>query len=407
MTEINCRPAQAQDMTRVKEIIRLSFEQAAENPDVVEDLENETWCSWHFWLVAEREGQVVSALGLRPGLMWISGVDVSTATVGTFCTHPAFRGRGIGYRLMRFADEVMKERDVVLARLHTSAERFAFYGRCGYVKAVQDWGPAVFDVDRIGPQVRARAETALGEGLVRPAHARDAMRMNEIYEATFCHGTGHLSRNEHFFLRRIGHWPKMWFWHAPKIDVIEDPKEGVCGYIACDVDENRRGIVELATLPRQATRARTLILHAGRRAQEAGIRKMDVDIDRSGLLGWVVHELRMGIEPDSGVMFLKVQDEERFVSLMKPLVERRAEQFEVELTMNLAGVGHVTMGRGRKVRITTDVAHLATLIYNGAWLAGLMGQGALTLEPETLAAHQALREVFPDTHARQCRLDSY
>ena len=83
MSDVTCRHAQAKDMTRIKEIVRLSFESAAEDPDVIDDLENETWFSVEHWLVAESDGAVVSALGLRPGVMWIVGVPVPATTVGT------------------------------------------------------------------------------------------------------------------------------------------------------------------------------------------------------------------------------------------------------------------------------------------------------------------------------------
>ena len=74
--------------------------------------------------------------------MWVAAVAVPVRTVGTVCTHPDYRARGIGRTLMGFADEVRRAEEVVLSRLHTSVARWAFYGRCGYVKAIQDWSAA-------------------------------------------------------------------------------------------------------------------------------------------------------------------------------------------------------------------------------------------------------------------------
>ena len=411
MGKITCRRAQVLDLKRIKEIVALSFAEAARHPDVLEDLENETWYSTEHWVVAEADGRVVSALGLRPGVMWMSGVAVPTSTVGTVCTHPDLRARGIGRELMAFADEVMQEEGVVLSRLHTSAQRVGFYGRCGYVKAVTNQAISVFDTDLIRARTREKAEEALGDGLIRPAHARDAARMLEIYEATYSRGTGHLSRNEHFFLRRIARRGKLWSWIAPKFEVVSDPDEGVVGYVAGSLDTERedepKGVVELAVLPHHAPLARTLLLHVARQAQEGNIHKVNVHIGEHHPLGWVVHEFPMHVELDVFVLFLKVQDERRFVELMKPVIEERAGHFEVRLTISIAGLGEMGSGKGHQVRVVTDPGHFAALVYNGAWLAGLLGHGALRFEPETLAAHRALQMVFPDTHASRCPLDRY
>lgn len=339
----------------------------------------------------------------------MSGVAVPAATVGTVCTHPDHRGRGIGLELMRFADEVMKRDDIVLARLHTSAVRFGFYGRCGYVKAITHHPSMRLDPAAIRSKIVQQAETELGDAVVRPAQPRDATRMNAIYEATFSHGTGAVSRSEHFFLRRIGHWPKLWMWYAPRFAVVDDPADGVVGYIAysLDTDNSYGTVVELATLPHHARVARTLLLHAVREAQQCDVRKLDVFIDVHEPLGWLVGEFPMHGESDVSVMFLKVQDEKTFVDLMLPIIRQRAERFEIKLTMTLAGRGDVTIGDGQELRIVTDVQHLAALLYNGAWLAGLLGQGALDSDPDTAAAHRALRKVFGDTHASRCKLDGF
>jgi len=407
MSDLDCRRAQVEDMKRIKEIVRLSFESEAKRPEVIDDLENETWFSVEHWVVAESDGTVVSALGLRPGVMWVVGVPVPATTVGTVCTQPELRGQGIGSRLMDFAAGVMREQKAVLSRLHTSAARFAFYGRLGYVKAINTWPTATLVTDAIGPRTREKAEAALGDAVIRPAHGRDAVRMLEIYEATFSRATGCISRNEHFFGRRIARKPKLWFGYAPRFDVAEDPDDGVVGYVAYSLAGGQRDIVELAVLPHHAAIARSLLLHVAREAQELDITRVYTRIDSHHPLGWLAHEFPIEAAVDSEVLFLKVHDDKRFVELIRPVIERRAEHFEVQLTMNVAGMGKMTFGKGQELGIVTDVPHLAALLYNGVWLSGLMGQGALSLEPETIAAHRALQSLFPDTHARRCRLDGY
>jgi len=405
--DVNFRSAQVHDMPRIKEIISLSFDDAAKHQAVLSELENEPWYSAGHWLVGEVAGRVLCALALRPGTMWIAGTGIPTSTVGAVCTHPDFRGAGIGAQLMRYADGVMQRQEVVVSRLHTSAARFGFYGRLGYVKTVTNQPATVFEVEAVGARTRRRAEAELGDAVIRPAHPRDAMRMLDIYHATFSMGTGCISRNELFFLRRIARWPKMWFWYAPKFDVVDDPVHGVVGYVAYLLEEESRQLVELATLPQHAPAARTLLLHVAREAQRLGVKKLDTAIDRHHPLGWIVSEFPIDGATDSFIMFLKVQDEERFVELMRPAVERRCSRFEVKLTLRLAGLGNITLGSGQEIGIVSDVQHLAALVYNGAWLAGLMGQGSMFIEPETVAAHEAVRAVFPDTHAFRCRLDGF
>ena len=98
----------------------------------------------------------------------------------------------------------------------------------------------------------------------------------------------------------------------------------------------------------------------------------------------------------------------RFLELVKAIISRNARHHEVKLCMKIVGIGEVCVGdEGQEVTIVTDVQHLAALVYNGAWFAGLLGQGVLGVDPDTRAAHDALRRVFPDTRARRCRLDAF
>ena len=407
MAQLICRRAQLKDWQGIKEIIRSAFEDVVKHPDALDELQDETWFSIDRWLVADLDGRVVSALGLRPGVMWMQGIAMPTATIGTVCTLAEMRGKGVGLDLMRCAGDVVKEEGLVLSRLHTWAQRYAFYGRAGYVKAITGHPDGTLNVTAIAPEVQRKADADLGDGVIRPAIPRDAMRLNEIYEATFSKVTGCLSRNEHFFLRRIARHPKFWLWSSPKIDVVETPGAGVVAYAAYVLDEERQELLEMAVLPRFSRMARVLAVHVAREAQRQGIRKLTTCIERSEPLGWLVHEFRIDLQPDASVLFLEVHDEKRFLELVTPLLERAAARHEVELTLNLAGHGDIRIGGGQPVRVVTDVAHLAALVYNGSWLAGLLGQGAVFVHPETVSAHQAVQSLFPDTHAYRCRMDGY
>lgn len=407
MAKITCRRAQPGDWQDIKEITRLAFDEVAKHPIALEELQDETWFSIDHWLVAEADGRVVASMGLRPGVMWMQGMAMPTATVGVVGTRPDLRGRGVGMALMRFAGDVVKEEELVLSRLHTSAPRYAFYQRVGYVKAINSECAGSFEIDAISPETRRRAEEDLGDGVIRPAHARDAMRLNDIYEATFSKVTGCLSRNEHFFLRRIARHPKFWLWSLPTIDVLETPRDGVVAYASYALGEKWRDVKEIATLPEFTQMARPLMLHVAREVQRAGGLKVNCPIDPFEPLGWLVREFRVDVDPDEGVLFLKVHDAPRFLELTRGVIERTCARHEVELTLSVAGIGDVVIGSGQRVRIVTDVNHLAALVYNGTWLAGLLAEGAVFIHPETVAAHHLVQMVFPDTHAHRCHMDGY
>ena len=407
MAEITCRRAQDKDWQAIREIERLSFEDVAAHPGTLAELQDETWFATGNWVVAELDGKVVSAMGLRPGVMWVRGNAIPVATVGIVGTRPELRGKGLGMEMVQFAGQVAKEQGAVLTRLHTWASRYAFYGRAGYVKAITGHPQGTLDVTTIPADAVRRAETDLRDGIVRPAEAGDAARLNEIYEAAFSRVTGCISRNEHFFQRRIAKRPKVWLWSPPQIDVVETKSDGVVAYSALAIDAERQDLLEIACLPRFSRMARPLVVHAAREADRQKFRKLTTFVDRFEPLGWLVHEFRIDLAPDSSVLFLKVHDEARFLELIRGILERSAAQHEAELTLSLAGHGDIRIGAGQPVRIVTDVAHLASLVYNGAWLSGLLGQGTVFIHPETVGAHQLVQTLFPDTHAYRGRMDGY
>jgi predicted acetyltransferase len=407
MPEIDCRAAQPEDIGAIREIVRDAFDVAEDHPAVIDDLESETWYAVDNWIVAESNGVVVSAMGLRPGQMWIVGVPVPCSTVGTVCTLAAYRGQGIGSRMMRFAHHTLQERQDILSRLHTGWERFGFYGRLGYVKVVNNTPIGRLKVAAVPARTRQRVEEELGEGVVREAAVDDAARLLEIYNATFSHTTGALSRNAHFFERRIARKPKVWLWYAPKVLVLERPDDGVVAYAVCGAEDDRRDVVEIAALPEHAALSQALLMSVVDEARQHKQHRLDVYVDTHHPLGWLVRSFRIEVAHDSFITFLKVHDTKRFLEMMMPVVEKRAQQHGVALTLSLAGMDDFTVGTGEKVHIVSDVPHLAALIYNGAWLSGLLGQGALGFMPDTLSAHHLVQQVFPDTHAQRCPLDGY
>jgi predicted N-acetyltransferase YhbS len=407
MGEMAFRSAQPMDMKQVKEIIKLSFEPAAEHPDVVDDMENETWFGADCWIVGETGGRVITAMGLRPGVMWMSGLAVPTSTVGTVCTRPEARGRGMGSQLLAYADSMMQARGDVLSRLHTWPARYALYGRAGYVKAVNERPATTFAVDKITSQTSQDAERRLGGATIRPARPEDAPRLLEVYEATWSKVTGCLSRDVHFMRRRIERKPKFWHWGTPRFDVVDDPAAGVVAYIACELGKERQHVTEIAALPGHTWPCRPLLVHVAHEAQAHKFTHVTTALDVHCPLYFVLRNFPITGPEDSTVLFLKVQDERRLVELIRPVIAGRARHHEVKLTMHVAGIGEIVVGDGRPLEIVTDVPHLAALFYNGVWLAGLIGQGALQVRPDTMSAHNAVRQLFPDTHAQRCEFDGY
>ena len=406
MDEVTCRRAIPVDMQCIREIILKSFEDSAENPEVVEDIENETWSSVDRWMVAELGGEVVSAMGLRPGVMWMSGVPVPCPTVGTVCTLPHVRGKGIGSEMMRFASDVAVEEGAVLTRLHTSPDQYGFYGRLGYVKAITETPGSIMRVSP-GTIAGGRGTHDTTGATIRDARVSDAERLNEIYEATFAPRTGSISRNVHFFERRILGKPKLWFWKPTGVRVVELTDESVVGYAVSVFADEGTKIVEIAMLPDHAEFARMLVIDVADRAGQQGLTEVTTSIDPFHPLGWLVDTFDMDDTSEHDAFFLKVHDQKRFVELASPVIEERACKVEVHLTLRLSGFGDVCFGRGREVSFRTDVDHLVSLFYNGRWLKGLVGEGMLSVQPDTARSREIIERIFLETHPCRGALDGY
>ncbi|MFH1567681.1 MAG: GNAT family N-acetyltransferase, partial [Gemmatimonadota bacterium] len=199
---VQCRGLRAREYGVVREIIAGAFgDHVRDNPAALEQLEGEPWYDPDHLLVAEADGEVVSHLGVRDSGLWLGGRWFAAGLVGTVCTREELRGQGIGSELLRHAFGWMAQRGLALSLLHTNEQRYAFYERLGYRRAVIEQPRLMADLGRAG---------AAREAGVRAASAADAAALDEIYAATYGRATGAWARSGPFWERRIAGIPKLW-----------------------------------------------------------------------------------------------------------------------------------------------------------------------------------------------------
>ena len=92
--QVICRSLHPADYPAVKEIIASSFPQVVQQyPQGLATYEQEPWYDPAHLLVAVVDGQVVSQMGVRNGLLWCSGIGITAGLVGTVCTSESYRGQ--------------------------------------------------------------------------------------------------------------------------------------------------------------------------------------------------------------------------------------------------------------------------------------------------------------------------
>lgn len=81
--------------------------------------------------VEHRDGQVVAHAGVVEASLWLEGRPRKVAAVHAVCVHPAWRGQGLGRRVVEralaFADELGRETSILWS------EKVDFYRRFGFV----------------------------------------------------------------------------------------------------------------------------------------------------------------------------------------------------------------------------------------------------------------------------------
>jgi predicted N-acetyltransferase YhbS len=395
-----CRNLRPEDYPDAKQIINDAFGQAVRaNPRVLEVLHQEPWYDPDHLLVAEVEGRVVSLMGVRDGLLTNPGIGVPAGLVGTVCTAAALRGLGIGAELMRASFEHMKLNGLALSYLHTSSERFGFYSRLGYRKAIMANPRLILHLSSLDLNEKPGDQVA-----ERTSVPGDAEALHRIYETHYGeHVSGSWSRTVPFWTRRLQQQPKL-FGPPPMTFRVAGPDHPVA-YIAILEATDSGTIGEWACLPGSEENAVGLLSSTLRTWRDRGMETAQLAIPSCHPLRPFIDRLSPDDQTGDSVVWLRVQDCELYLETIRPLLEHRAEKLglRVEISFGDHG-GTLAVGRGEPLNLELDVSDLCSLIYNGRRLTGLLDEGDLRVSEGDGAA---LPSLFPDTGAARCAQDAY
>jgi len=398
--EVTCRSLNPADYPVVKQIIAASFPQAVQaNPEALAAYEEEPWYDPAHLLVAAANGRVVSQMGVRDGLLWCSGIGIPAGLVGTVCTLEPYRGQGIGAQLMRTSFASMNCFGLAISYLHTSAERFGFYHRLGYRKAIIETPRRMLQLGKLGID----ADWPLPEhGEMRSATPEDAAALHAIYEAHYSQISGAWSRTVAFWQRRLQELPKLW---SPSMTFRVAGRDRPLAYLALTEGEDSGSVHEWACLPGAEVIAMGL-LHATLREWRArGVQVAQLAVSTRHPLWLRSNELLPKDETSHSDIWVRVQDRDLFVERIRPLLDERARAAGLRLAIRFAADGQVVeMGNGKSLELSIAASDLCALVYNGRRLPGLLAEGGIAA---TSGDADVLSLLFPDTGAARCAQDAY
>ena len=396
--EIECRSLRPADYPAAKEIIARSFPRALEaNPKVLESLEQEPWYDPSHLFVAAVRGRAVSHMGVRDGLLWCSGAGVAAGLVGAVCTAPPLRGRGIGTQLMRASFRAMEQNGLAVSCLHTSPERYGFYSRLGYRKAIIASPRLLLDLDSDKPGLDSGRPVT-----TRTATAADAGILHGIYAAHYSQVSGSWSRTVRFWERRLLRKPKL-FGIQPLIFRVA-PDQRPAAYVALLEGRETGTVSEWGCLPGAEDIAAGLLNSTLREWRNRGVREAELTLP-------TCHPLRPRLESacddrsGHGDIWVRVQDRGLFLEQVSPLLDARATAAGLRVKVRFpGGGGALELGRGEPLQLEIGDSDLFSLVYNGRRLPALMEEGGVSATPEDRGA---LSELFPETGAARCAQDAY
>ncbi len=406
---VHYRPFRAADLKAVRDIISKSFSEEVEtHPRALAEYPNEAYYQPDNLLVAEVDGRVTSQMGLRDGYLWLSGHPFPAALVGTVCTHPDYRGQGIGAGMLRYSFEVLQGSGVVLTYLHTIPPRYNFYRRLGYTPTPHEQVTAVAEVTDLQGSI-LRGQASLGPGLRRRrALPADAAILDSLYRETASRGTGAWSRNDLFWKRRLQGRAKLWLSGCPDFELAVGGEP--LAYVATVREGPRWQIVELAHREGAEGVARNLMAGVLASARTVGTEQVQITLP-----SWMGSEemfasFATGIQRKRELVFLRLHDVGRFLELAAPILTRRADAADLALTLTVGGTPghHLEVGSGdTDLALSVGPSHLAALLYNGEAMGELLKAKAVKVRPESEASLQRLCDLFPPTRAGRFPMDGY
>lgn len=379
----------------VKEIVARSFgDHLRENPGAMEEYQDEPWYDPEHLLVAEIDGRLVSQMGVREGTLWICGRGFQAGLVGTVCTLPEYRGRGIGATMLKAAGDWMAGRNIAMSYLHTSEARYAFYGRAGYRLGVIDQPKTILR----DPKGRA---AGAGESTCRPRRASpaDAVACNRVYEAHFGRMTGAWSRSHRFWGRRLQGKPKLWFTGIIEYLLVEDPEP--IGYVATTRSDGLK-VIELATLPGRLDVVGPLL----RAAVDGADGPVTTSIGRTDPLWPALAPFDPEDQTASGRVLLRIEDASGFRAAVTPLLSARADDAGLSCTAQLrSSYTEMHFGSGSRPLVFSVADNdLCALVYNGRLLPELRDANEIAVEA---GSEDDLAALFPNTHPARCPVDGF
>jgi len=406
---VRYRPFRPADLDAVRNIIGNSFaEDVQGRPEVLSEYPDEAYYQDENLLVAEVDGRVTSQMGLRDGPLWLSGVPFPAALIGTVCTHPDYRGRGIGAGMLRYSFEVLSRAGVAVSYLHTIAPRYNFYRRLGYSPTRHEQTSLLCDLSDLDGDLLKRQ--ALAEPGLRRRRALpvDAAILDSLYRQTAGRGTGAWSRNDLFWKRRLQGRPKLWLSGCPDFELAV--AEESLAYVGTIRDGQQWHIVELAYREDAEPVARSLVANVLASARTVGCRQVRVTLP-----AWMDVEATLGpfatsCEPKQELVFLRLHDVDGFLKLATPVLAQRAKAagLRVSLTVQDTPSRRLKVGcGGTELAVSLGSSHLAALFYNGVALTELLEAGAVKVRPESEESLRHLCDLFPPTRAGRFPMDGY
>ncbi|HCL30302.1 MAG TPA: hypothetical protein DIC52_17955 [Candidatus Latescibacteria bacterium] len=405
---VTCRNLQPADHPDVRQMIAEAFPQAVQaNPKALDILEQEPWYDPAHVLVAEVNGSVVSHVGIRAGSLSFSGIGVPAGLVGTVCTAAAVRGQGVGSLLMRASFEHMQRDRLAVSCLHTSPERFGFYRRLGYRKAIIETPRLILPLANLDlnddvacpKHTEARAD-------MRSATPADAEAFHRIYGAQYVgQVSGSWSRTVPFWKRRLQHQPKLFAPPQPMTFRVTGSDVPIAYVAVLEAAPDTGTVEEWACLPGAEEDAFRLLCSTLREWRDRGMETAQLALSTCHPMRPLIEPLLTEDQTGHTEIWVRVQNHSLYIETIRPLLERRsrAAGLRIEITFREDG-SMLTIGRGETLQLEAHASDLCSLIYNGRRLPGLLEEGGIATGA---GGDAALPLVFPDTGASRCAQDVY